>query len=167
MEQAIALLSPEQAQHALMIFYDLLPGEFWEGGAKPSAVKIESTVEQLQDEASEDMRPVVDALLAEGGEEEKGEAAKAVLSMFYEQQSLREFVDQAAQQAKEPHLAPIPLIVGAVIVILAALPKEMDLKKGQYKFGHFEDLAALMKEFAEFAGKLPAKFYELLLKGNG
>ena len=32
MEQSIASLSPEQAQRALMIFYDLLPDGFWEGG---------------------------------------------------------------------------------------------------------------------------------------
>jgi hypothetical protein len=165
LEQSVASLSPEQAQQALIIFYDQLPGEFWEGGAKPSAAKIESTVEQLQDDAPEDIRPVVDALLTEGREEEKGEAAKAVLSVFHEQESLRGFVDKAVQQAKEPHLMPIPLIAGAVLVLLAALPKEVDLKKGQYKFGHLQDAALLMKEFAEFAGKLPAKFYETLAKG--
>jgi hypothetical protein len=166
MEQSIASLSPEQAQRALMIFYDLLPGDFWEGGTKPSAAKLESTAERLLDDAPEDVQSVVDVLLAEGGEEEKGEAAKAVLSIFYEQDELRGFVEQATQQAQQPHMAPIPLIIGAVIVILAALPKEVDKKKGKWKFGHLRDAAALMKEFATFVGKLPAEFWKGLTKDS-
>lgn len=125
MEQSIASLSPEQAQHALMIFYDLLPDELWEGGKKPSAAELEFTAEQLQEGAAEDARPVVNALLAEGSEQGKGETAKAVLDMFHKQELLRGSVEQAAQQARQPHLAPIPLIVGAVIVILAVVPKEI------------------------------------------
>jgi hypothetical protein len=165
MEQSIAALSPEQAQRALMIFYDLLPGELWEGGTKPSAAKLESTAEQLQEDAPEDVRPVVDALLAEGGEEDKGEAAKAVLSMFHEQENLRGFVEQATAQAQQPHMAPIPLIVGAVIVILAALPKEVDWKKGRAGFGHLQDAAALIKEFGKFVGKLPSDVWERITRG--
>lgn len=168
MDQSIASLSHEQAQRALMIFYDLLPGDFWEGGKKPSAVKLKYTAEKLQDQAPEDVRPVVDALLAEGREEEKGEAAKAVLTIFYEQESLRGYVEKATQQAQQPHMAPIPLIIGAVIVILAALPKEIDRKKGTMKFGHLREAAVLVKEFAQFAGKLPAEVLkEWFTKGSG
>ena len=172
MEQhLIASLSSEQAQQALMTFYDLLPGELWEGGVKPSAAQIEFTAERLRDNAPEDVRPVVGALLAEGGEEEKGEVAKAVLSLYHEQKPLRGFVEQAVEQAKQPHMAPIPLIIGAVIVILAALPKEVkvDLKegRGEMKTGHLKDAAALMKELAKFAGTLPATLYERLLQLRG
>lgn len=166
MEQSITTLSPEQSQRALMIFYDLLPNEFWEGGAKPSAVKLESAAEGLQEEATDDVRPVVDALLAEGSEEEKGEMAKAVLATFYEQDELRVYVEQATQQAQQPHMAPIPLIVGAVIVLLAALPKEVDMKEKKWKFGHLRDAAALVKELAEFAGKLPADVWKSFAKGG-
>lgn len=164
MEQSISSLSPEQAQRALMIFYDLLPDDFWEGGKKPSAVKLKYTAEKLQDEAPADVRPVVDVLLAEGGEAEKGEAAKAVLSIFYEQESLRGFVEQATEQAQQPHMAPIPLIIGAVIVILAALPKKVDRKKGIYEGGQLREAAALVKEFAQFAAKLPGDFWKGLMK---
>lgn len=160
MEQSIASLSPEQAQRALMNFYDLLPADFWEGGSKPSAAKLESAAEQVQEEASEDVRPVVDGLLAEGNEEEKGEVAKAVLAAFHEREELRGFVEQAARQAQQPHMAPIPLIVGAVIVLLAALPKDVDLKGKKWKFGHLRDAAALVKELAEFAGKLPSEVWK-------
>jgi hypothetical protein len=163
MEQSIASLSPEQAERALMIFYDLLPGEFWEDGKKPSSAKIESAAERLQEDAPDDVRPVVEAMLAEGREEEKGEAAKAVLSLFHEQEDLRGFVEQAAQEARQPHMAPIPLIIGAVIVLLAALPKDVNTKDGRWKFGHLKDAALLMKEFAKFAGKLPATLWERLV----
>ena len=158
MEQSIASLSPEQAQHALMIFYDLVPDDFWEGGRKPSAAKIKYTAEQLQEDATEDVQPFVNALLAEGGEVGKGETAKALLGIFHEHESLRSFVEQAAEQARQPHMAPIPLIIGAVIVILAALPKEVDGKKKQWKFGHLDELANVI-------GKLPKSLYEQVLKG--
>lgn len=166
MEQSIASLTPEQAQRALMNFYDLLPADFWEGGAKPSAARLESTAEQLQEEAPEDLRPVVDGLLAEGNEEEKGEVAKAVLAAFHEQDELRGLVEQAARQAQQPHMAPLPLIVGAVIVLLAALPKEVDFKEKKGKFGHLRDAAALVKELAEFAGKLPAEVWKGFARGE-
>lgn len=167
MEQSITSLSPEQAQRALMVFYDLLPADFWEGGTKPSAAKLESAAERLQEDASEEVRPVVDTLLAEGNEEEKGEMAKAVLATFYEQDELRVFVEQATRQARQPHMAPIPLIVGAVIVLLAALPKDVDLKEKKWKFGHLRDAAALVKELAQFAGKLPVDVWKNFAKGNG
>lgn len=166
MNQSIASLSPEQSQRALMIFYDLLPADIWEGGRKPSAVRLESVAEKLQEEAPEDVQPVVDTLLAEGSEEEKGEVAKALLATFYEQDELRGYVEQAAQQARQPHMAPIPLLIGSVIILLAALPKEVDLKEGKLKFGHLQDLAALVKELAAFAGNLPADVLKRLAKGN-
>jgi hypothetical protein len=165
MEQSITSLSHEQAQRALMIFYDLLPGDFWEGGKKPSAVKLKLTAEKLQDDAPEDVRPVVDVLLAEGREEEKGEAAKAVLSIFYEQESLRGYVETATHQAQQPHMAPLPLIIGAVIVILAALPKKIDWKNKQYEGGQLRDAAALVKEFGQFAAKLPVELWKEIIKG--
>lgn len=167
MEQSIMSLSPEQAQRALIVFYDLLPGDFWEGGAKPSAAKLESAVERLHDDAPDEVMPVLDALLAEGNEEEKGEMAKAVLVAFHEQEELRAYVEQATQQARQPHMAPIPLIVGAVIVILAALPKEVDMKEKKLKFGHLRDAAALVKELAEFAGKVPVDAWKHLFPKGG
>lgn len=168
MEQSIASLSPEQAQRALMIFFDALPADAWEGGAKPSAAKLESAAEKLQEAAPADVRPAVDALLAGGGEEEKGEVAKAVLGTFYEREELRGLVEQAAEQARQPHMAPLPLIIGAVIVLLAALPTEVDLKAKKVKFGHLRDVAGLVRGFAEFAGKLPADVWKsFITKGKG
>jgi hypothetical protein len=64
-------------------------------------------------------------------------------------------------------MAPLPLIVGAVIVLLAALPKDVDLKGKKWKFGHLRDAAALVKGLAEFAGKLPAEVWKGFAKGEG
>jgi len=167
MDQSIASLSSEQALRALIVFYDLLPAESWEGGAKPSAARLESAAERLQDDAPDNVRPVVDALLAQGNEEEKGEMAKAVLAAFHGQEELRAYVEQATEQARQPHMAPIPLIVGAVIVILAALPKEVDMKEKKWTFGHLRDAAALVEKLAEFAGKVPVDAWKhLFLKGG-
>lgn len=159
MEQSIASLSPDQAQHALIIFYDLLPDELWEGGKKPSAAELEFTAEQVQEGASENARPVVNALLAEGSEEGKGETAKAVLDMFHSQELVRGFVEQAIQQARQPHLAPIPLIIGAVIVILAVVPKEIKGKDWRIKWW---DPKALVDSLSTFVEKLPADAWKAL-----
>jgi hypothetical protein len=166
MEQSIASLSPQQAQRALLIFYDLLPADLWEGSKKPSAAKIESTVEKLQEEMTEDVRPVVQALLNAGGEGEKGGAAKAVLNMFYEKQSLRGFVEQAVRQAQQPHMSPIPLMFGEVAILLAAMPKDVDQANGQWKSGHLRDAAALMREFSQFTSTLPADISKGFTKGG-
>jgi hypothetical protein len=166
MEQSIASLSPEQAQRALLIFFDILPGDIWEEGGKPSASKLESAAERVQEEATDEVRPVVEAMLAEGNEGVKGEAAKAVLNEFYEREELRGYVEQAAQQAQQPHMSPIPLIIGAVIVLLAAIPKDVDFKQKRWKLGHLRDAAALVKALAEFAGKLPAEVWKGFMKGD-
>lgn len=168
MDQSIASLSPEQAQHALMIFYDLLPDDFWEGGKKPSAAKLKFTAERLQEDAPEDVRPVVNGLLAEGSEEGKGEAAKVVLDMFYEQESLRGYVEQAVEQAKQPHLAPIPLIIGAVIIVLALVPKKIKVKTGNRSVEvEGQDSKGLVDSLANFVSKLPATAWKALVAGSG
>ncbi|HKO44947.1 MAG TPA: hypothetical protein VJU84_16840 [Pyrinomonadaceae bacterium] len=117
MESTIASLSPDQAQRAIMIFCDLVPTSFWEGGARPSPAKIERTVEKLEDNAPPEARPIVEALSG-GTEEQKGEIAKALLNTFHEQETLSGFVDQAVEQAQQPHLSPLPLIVGALTLVL-------------------------------------------------
>lgn len=162
MEQSIASLSPEQAQHALMIFYDLLPDELWEGGKKPSSAELEFTAEQLQEGAPEDARPIVNVLLAEGREEGKGETAKALLNMFHSQELLRGFVEQAVQQAQQPHLAPIPLIIGAVIIILAVVPKEIKGKDWHIKWWNPK---ALVDGLSTFVQKLPPDAWKALTPG--
>ena len=165
MDQSIASLSPEQAQHALMTFYDLLPDAFWESGKKPSAAKLKFTAEKLQEDATEDVRPVVNGLLAEGSEEGKGEVAKVVLGMFYDQGSLRGYVEQAIEQAKKPHLAPIPLIIGAVIVILAAVPEEIKKDADGSWRAKWPSREKLMNGLANFVSKLPAASLKALIGG--
>ena len=162
MEQSIESLSLEQAQRALMIFYDLLPSDFWEGGAKPSAAEIEATAEELQDEATENVRPVVDALLAKGREEERGGAAKAVLNMFYEQESLRGFVEQAARQAQQAHMAPIPAIIGAVIVLLAGVRVRVGPNGVDVQIAIPENVTAIMSGISDLTKHLPKSVFEAL-----
>ena len=157
MEQAIASLSPEQAQRALMIFYDLLPDDFWEGGQKPSAAEIGATAEELQEEAPADVKPLVDAMLTEGGEVEKGEAAKVLLGLFYEQDSLRSFVEQAVEQAQQPHMSPIPLIIGAVVVLLSGVRFKAGRKGVELNIGVTGNVKSLVDGIKSLADKLPTE----------
>lgn len=157
MEQTIATLSPEQAQHALMIFYDLLPDDFWEGGQKPSTAEIGATAEELQEEAPADVKPLVDAMLAEGGEVEKGEAAKVLLGLFYEQDSLRGFVEQATEQAQQPHMSPIPFIIGAVVVLLSGVRFKAGRKGVELNIGVTGNVKSLVDGIKSLADKLPTE----------
>lgn len=165
MDQSIASLSTEQAQRALMTLYDLLPRDFWEGGKRPSTAEIEATAEELQENAPADVKPLVDALLAEGDSEEKGEAAKVLLGVFYDQDPLRSFVEQAMEQAKQPHMAPIPLIVGAVIVLLSGV----DIKWGNFrlKTGITENVQALVDGVKSLAERLPKEVVDRVFEKFG
>jgi hypothetical protein len=157
MDQSITSLSPEQAQRALMIFYDLLPDHFWEGGQKPSAAEIGATAEELQENAPPDIKPLVDVLLAEDGEVEKGEAAKILLDIFYNQDSLRSLVAQATEQARQPHMAPIPLIVGAVVVLLSGVRVKVGQKGVEVHVGITENVQSLVAGVKSLAEKLPSE----------
>lgn len=62
-------------------------------------------------------------------------------------------MEQALKQAQEPHMAPLPYIIGALIIVLALIPKE--IKKGDLyiKFGYLKDIAELVKNLKNFIKK--------------
>jgi hypothetical protein len=157
MSQLIDELTPEQEQQAIIIFYSKLPRELWENGEKPSSISIEATADELQENVSEEFKPLISDLYLKGNVEIKAEASKALLERFYGQEPLRPYVEDAARMAKEPQMAPIPVIIGAYIVILAAIPSEIywdDNGKPHVKFGHLKDAAVLVEKLTEFAKAL-------------
>jgi hypothetical protein len=164
MEPTIASLSPDQAQRAVMIFCDLVPADFWEGGARPSPAKIELTVEKFEDNAPPAARPIVEALSTDGTDEQKGEIAKALLNTFHEQESLSGFVEQAIEQAQQPHMSPLPLIVGAVTLVLLS---GIRLKAGggqgvQLEVAVTDNIKALTGGIASIVKQIPKATLEKL-----
>jgi len=162
MEQIISLTA-EQAQRAILLFYDLLPSELWEDQTKPSLARMETLSDRVKENASGDVRPFVNALLAEGNTERKGEMAKLLLQTFAQQDALRPYVEQALTRSAEPHMAPIPVDIGTLLIVLALLSVKMDVKTKWVKF-HFEGAAPeLVEKFTGLVKTLPSR----LLGGPG
>jgi hypothetical protein len=158
MTQEIAALTHEQAQRALLSFYDSLPTEYWEGNKKPSLAEIESTAEDLQDRAPAEIQPFIAALGTREGDAAKGEAAKTILNEFHQYEFLRPHVAQAIAKSREPHMAPIPVIIGAFILVLAVIPREIITPKVHIKIGLVADAAKLVGELTKFVQALPTKW---------
>jgi len=150
MTQQISSLTVEQAQRALLLFYDMLPNELWEGQTKLSVAEIEALADELQDSAPTEIQPIINTLLTGDDKAVKGEAAKMLLQELWQYELLRPYVEQAVTRAEEPHMAPIPIVIGAFIIVLAVLPGEIPTKYGPIKFGHLEDAAKLIGELRKF-----------------
>ena len=115
-------LSGTQAQQALLVFYDLLPAQLWPGGHKPSPAELEAASEDVQEASTGHTAQAIQALLGEGNQALKAEAARSLLRQFQEAAELRPLVNQAVARAQEPDMA-IPILIGAFVVGLAIMPR--------------------------------------------
>ena len=119
MADQIALLNSEQTQEALLQFYKNLPEDFWKNG-KPSLTSIEALSERIQDQASPEIEPFLNVIIEGQDKVSRGEVAKMLLYEFERQELLRPYVENAVVQAGRPHMAIVPLVIGAVIVAMIA-----------------------------------------------
>lgn len=156
MKEQIASLTSEQAQEALSLFYDMLPNELWEG-PKPSSMDIKIWAEDLQEEAPPEIQPFLTTLFNKPDWDNRGEIAKILLDKFAEYQLLLPYIEKAVARAAEAHMAPVPVIIGALVVVLAVIPKEIKTEKVHIKFGHLEEAAKFIDKLTEFVNVLPAK----------
>lgn len=162
MNSKINSLTDDQAQHALLKFYDSLPADFWKG-QKPTYGDIEFLFQEVEEEVEEEseVATFIEAVKDESDSEARGETSRALLTLFAEQETLQPYVEQAVEEAKVPHMATLPTIIIAATVVLAALPKQIDKEDGKIsvKFGHLEDakdiLVAITNGFFEHIGNLP------------
>lgn len=154
---ALSDLSPETAQRAVMVLFDLLPAEFWEDGVKPALAELEAFAEELSGQAPAPLKPVLEAACTPADSPVKGELARLVLAEFSRQEALRPYVERAVATATERHMAPLPLIIGAVIVTLAALPTELRVEKGKVviRWGNLAKVGEVLKQLAELVKYLP------------
>ncbi len=167
MKQEIVQLTDEQAQHALMIFYSNLPESFWIEGNKPKQVELESFAFELQDESSNNI--FLEKISDRNEDRLRGDLAKYILNNFYNIESFKPVINSAIIEAREPHMAPIPLIpLFALIAFLAVAPKEINKdEKGNIsaKFGHLDDAAKFIGAMTDFVKSLPENL-QGLLKGT-
>ena len=159
MKERIERLTPEQAERALLLFYDLLPREGWEGGNKPTQARMEDLADKLQDNAPADIQSFLGSLRTGDGEAGTGEVAKILLQQFAEMDSLRPYVEQAAARSEEPHMALDPFTLGAcVIVLLAAMSSKTKItikKDGSTVVEREGGAPKLVRELAGVVEKLP------------
>ena len=130
MKEQIALLTSEQAQKALLLFYEKLQEDTWEG-LKPSIADIEFLARKLQKSESEEIKRFL-ASIETSGETSHGDLAKIVLEELTHYEQFRGYVEIAIKQATEPDMAPLPLIMGGLIIVfglLAEIKKEKVVEK--------------------------------------
>lgn len=158
MESRIAALTPDQAERALLLFYDLLPRESWESGNKPNEARIEDLADKLQDNAPDEIQSFLGSLRTGEGDATTGEVARILLQQFAQIDALRPYVEQAATRSEEPHMALDPLTLGAcTIVLLAAMSSKLKIsvKDGNIEVEHTGGAPKLVRELAGVVEKLP------------
>jgi hypothetical protein len=159
MKESICSLSPEQAQRALLIFYESLPGELWQG-PKPSWPDIEAVAENLQDEAPGDLKGLIAGILKGPSANDRGELAKILLNEFAQCQPFRAYVEAAVQSGSEPQMAPVPLIILAAFVVFPVLPRiAYDNREGRLKivWDPSGNLNKTIHSLTELAKSLPSE----------
>lgn len=155
MTKQITSLTSEQAQRAILLFYDLLPHELWEDQTKPSVARMETLADRLQEKVPADIQPFLNSLRTEGDATRKGEVAKVLLGSFSQRESLHPYVEQAISRSAEPHMAPIPLDIGTILIVMAVLSLEINAEGKGWKI-HLKGRAPeLVDKFADFVKALP------------
>lgn len=154
MNERIETLSDEQAQHALLRFYELLPPDLWEG-QKLSLSDLEFWHEEIDDAATPEIQPFLEAVEDDSDASARAETARVLLTQFAEYEPLRSHVEQAVEEAEAPQMVPLPLIIIAATVVLAAMPKEIEYTDSaghpvKIKLGQLESAAAFVKSIGDF-----------------
>jgi hypothetical protein len=157
MDDRITSMTTDQALHALLLFYDLLPHEMWEDQTKPSLARMEALSDRLQKNAPNEIKPVINSLLAEGNLDSKGKLAKVLLYTFSQQDALRPYVEQAVAHSAEPHMAPIPMDIGPVLIALALLSFDMDLQTKRLKLHIKSRVPEVVEKFTGLVKALPSE----------
>jgi hypothetical protein len=164
MDERIASLTAEQAEHALNDFYEQLPAEAFAAG-KPSLADLADATERIAEEAPSELKPLLQAVLESGDANKRGEFAKQVLDRFNQEPGLQPYMDKALRQAVVPHMA-LPLIYPAVIIALAIMPSKIKFdKKGklqQIEWNQLDKAANLVKALTGFVKALPSSAWSWL-----
>ncbi len=168
MNDRISSLTAEQAQRALLTFFDLLPDDLWKDQSKPSVARLETLADRMEGSAPDEVRAALKILRSEGNAGVKGEVAKVILDACRGQDALLPYVEQALAKSSEPHMMAIdPVTIGVIITVLAALSskyrKTSTDKRGKKTEVVFEGGGAkLIDSFTGFVKALPKKLLEKL-----
>ena len=154
MKEEINSLTDEQAQHALLRFYELLPEELWDG-QKFTFGDLEFWQEEIDSTATAEIQPFLTAVEDESNPSARGQTARVLLLQMEQHETFHPYVKQAVEAAKIPHMSPIPEIIIAATVVLAAMPREIEYTNAagnpvKIKFGQLDSAAEFIKSITGF-----------------
>ncbi len=155
MVEKIQALTDDQAQHALLGFYELLPPDLWQG-EKPTPADLEFWEEEIFAAATPDIKSFLTAVKEPGDTSIRAETARIILTQLSGHEIFRPYVRQAVDAALVPHMAPLPLIISAVtLVVLAAMPRKIVKQDAEgnsltMELGQLESAADFIKAITGF-----------------
>jgi|SRR6516225_8005613 hypothetical protein len=156
MNAEISSLSTEQAQRALLIFYDILPPQSWARGQKPASANLRALAERLEALAPSEVGQFIEELRNEQNAQFKGAVAKAILLQLAANEMARPYVEQAVSEAITAHMTILREIMFSMIA-LAALSQ--DIKTQSFEIhGRAPEL---VQQLTGFVKALPSGVYEL------
>jgi hypothetical protein len=162
MNGPIDSISSEQAQRALLIFYESLP----EGqGRKPSLTEIQALAEDVREEGPADIQALVSGILKGPSANDKGEVSKILLRQLAQFEPFRSYVETAVTRASQPQMSPVPLAILAVLVVIPVLPKiHYDKRKGELgaDWDPCGNLTAIINSLRGLAKSLPTELINRL-----
>ena len=127
----IEALSDAGAQRALLEFWDRAPASLWVGG-RPSNAEAEMVVGEVGFEADGDVEQFRAEVVDNANDPLRGAAARAILIELEAIPELQGVVHDSVSAAEEAHLAPIPLIIGAIVFLMSSY-KKLELKRSTAK----------------------------------
>ena len=160
MNAEISSLSAEQAQRALLIFYDTLPALSWARGQKPASANLRALSERLEEQAPSEVHQLIQELRAEHNAEIKGDVAKAILLQLAANEMAWPYVEQAVSQSIAAHMTILRDIVVCMIA-LAALSQDIKTKSFEIHGRGPE----LVQQLTQFVKALPGSIYEFPIRG--
>lgn len=155
LNEQIDALSTDQAQKAILNFYELLPVDWWTENKKLPIGNIEIRAAVFQKNAPADVQPLVNKLTSQGNDELKAAMARALLFQFAQNDRLVSYVEQAVTRAREPQMLPIPIFIGAFLVVLAIIPTSISVEKDKVhiEFGNLKEVASLAASLKDIMDK--------------
>lgn len=112
-------LSAEQAQRAVLAFFDSLPEDAWAQDSKPSPGRVVRAIErgesQLPDDNAETLRALRESVSGQS------EIARFTLKQLHDIPEFSPLVESAIAEAAKPHMSALPPEAAYILVAVLAM----------------------------------------------
>lgn len=154
MKEKIKTLTDEQAQRALLRFYEILPENYWQG-SKFTFGDLKFWQKQIDSNATPEIQTFLSAVEDKSDSSARGETSRLLLLEMMEYESFHSYIQEAVEESKIPHMSAIPEIIIAATIVLAAMPKEIEWTNSsgnpvRIKLGQLDSAAEFIKSITSF-----------------